>query len=172
MQLGSYTLDANLYVFAIVGGFLLMAFLFGEARLKRIALAILAGLLAADQLTEFVITQAQPILRLNDPTVVRFGLLILVAIPLSLGKLVSVGGRFSIRSFGLALLTSATLIAYTHSYLTGGMLDQLSTDYNLVAIAVDHQYYWLSGLLLWLIILQLWKKRSKDDDDKKGKKKR
>lgn len=178
MQFGSFTLDANVYVFVILGGFLLMAFMFGEARLKRIALGLLAGLLAADQLTDFAMTQTGSIIKITDPAVMSFILLLAVAVPLSLGKTPSVGGRFSIRSFALAILTAAALIAYTHSYLGSGVREQLIVDYNLVAIASNNKSWWLSGLLIWLIVLQLWKKKAKLDDDdpkkkgKKGRKKR
>ncbi len=176
MQFGNFVLNANLYIFIVVGGCLLLAFLFGETRLRRIALAIIAGLFAADQLTQFAMTQTSSVLKLTDPAMVQLALLLIVAVPLSLGKSVSVGGHFSIRSFILALLLAATVVAYTQSYLPNGVREQMSTDFNLVAIAVNNKLYWLSGLLAWLILLSVWKKKPKLEDDgkkgKKGKKKR
>lgn len=148
-----------------------MSFLFGETRLKRIALAVLVGLFAADQLTDFVMTQTVTFLKITDPAIMKLALLTVVAIPLSLGKAPSVGGRFSIRSTVLAILTATTLIAYTQSYLGNSLREQLVMDYNLVAIAANNRLWWLSGLIIWLIFLTLWKKKSKlDDDGKKGKK--
>lgn len=171
MRIGSFTLDANLYVFVIVGGLLLLAFLFGEARLRRIALAVIAGLFAADQLSALAATQLANVGWKNaNDLIVHLGVLALVAIVLSLGKTVSVGGRFSLRSFVLAILLGATLIAYTQSYLDFAAQETLATDYNLIAIASSHRLLWLIGLLVWLMFLQLWKKKSKDDDDGKGKK--
>ncbi len=175
MQLGTLNFSPNLYIFAIIGGFFVFAFLFGEARLKKIAMAILAGLFVADQLAAFAATQlAHAGIKNLDIATVKIALLILTAVPLSLGKAAGSGGRFSIRSFVLALLTAATLIAYTQSYMEIGLQIRLSTDYNLVAIAVANRPWWLAGLVLWLIILQVWKKKSKDDEDggKKGKKKK
>lgn len=173
MRIGSIALDANLLIFAVLGGFFVLAFLFGEARLKRIALALIAGLFAADQLGSFTSTQlahlAQGSLELAT---IKLGILVLVAGALSLGKSPSVGGHFSLRSFMLAALSAAVLIAFTQSYLDFGTQAQVSSDYNLVAIAVNNKSWWLAGLLLWLIILQFWKKKSKEDDDKKGKKKK
>lgn len=170
MRIGNFALNANLYIFIVVGGFFLLAFLFGEARLKRIALAVIAGLFAADQLTQFAMTQASGVLKLTDPAIIQMALLLIVAVPLSIGKSVSVGGHFSVRNFILALLLAVTVVAYTQSYLPAIIREQMSTDFNLVAIAVNNKLYWLSGLLAWLILLSIWKKKPKLEDDKKGKK--
>jgi len=43
MQFGPLNIDGNIYVFAVIGIFFLLAFIFGEGRLKRIATALLAG---------------------------------------------------------------------------------------------------------------------------------
>ncbi|MEI7818951.1 MAG: hypothetical protein WCI47_02430 [bacterium] len=174
MQFGSIGMNANVYVFAILGGFLAFAIVFGEARLKKIAIALLVGFFAADQLADFVGTHLSRVgVKSVDDAMMHVILLTVVAVPLSLGKASGQGGRFSLRSIILAFLVGSTLIAYTHSYLAVAMQEQLSTEYNLIAIAADNRLWWLSGLILWLIILQLWKKKEPDEDGKgkKGKKK-
>ncbi|MFO0955359.1 MAG: hypothetical protein U0526_02375 [Candidatus Saccharibacteria bacterium] len=171
MQFGSLSIDANLYVFAIIGGFFLMAFLFGEGRLKRIAAAVLVGLFAVDQLSELVVTQLDKLgLKTLELATVQLALLAVVAITLSLGKTVSVGGRFGLRSFILAFLTSATLIAYTQSYLKPEVGSKVLENYNLVALAANNRLYLLAATITWLIIITVWKRKIKDDDDAKGKK--
>lgn len=171
MQFGSLSIDANIYVFAIIGGFFLMAFLFGEGRLKRIAAAVLIGLFAVDQLASLVATQLDKLgLKTIELATIQIALLAVVTITLSLGKTVSVGGRFGLRSFILAFLTSATLIAYTQTYLKPDVGSKVLENYNLVALASNNRLYLLSALLVWLIIITLWKRKTKDDDEKKGKK--
>ena len=174
MRFGSIVLNANVYVFVIVGSFLGCAMLFGEARLKRIAMALLAGLFAADQLSGFVGVQlGHAGFKSVDTAIIKLAILGLVTLALSLGKAPSVGGRLSLRTLILALTSAATLIAYTSSYLGVGAQTELTMEYNLVAIATDNRSWWLIGMLLWLIILQVWKKKSSDDEDgKKGKKKK
>lgn len=148
-----------------------MAFLFGEGRLKRVAAAVLVGLFAVDQLAELVATQLDRIGAKNvELATIQLGLLILVAVTLSLGKTVSVGGRFGLRSFILAFLTSATLIGYTQTYLAPEVGSKVLENSNLVALAADSRLYLLAATITWLIIITLWKRKTKDDDDKKGKK--
>ncbi len=174
MRIGSIDINGNLYVFAVLGVLFGLAFLFGEARLRRVVVAMLVGLFAADQLTDFAITQIGHIgLKDLDPTLVRLGLLLLVMLALSLGKVSASGGRFSVRSFVLATTASATFIAYTNSFLALTSRESSVTEYNLIAIAVNNQSWWLTSLIAWLVVLHIFKQKSKDDDEggKKGKKK-
>lgn len=179
MQFGSFHLDPNIFIFAVVGGFFGLTFLFGEARLKRIALALLAGLFAADQLTNFVLTQlAHTGTKSVEEGTIKLVLLLVVLVVLSLGKAPSVGGHFSLRSMILSLLTATTLISYVLGYFSLGEQSRLINDYNLAAIAINNRPWWLSGLIVWLLVTQLWKKKVKEDDTssggkgKKGKKKK
>lgn len=171
MQFGSLNVDGNVYVFAVVGAFFVLAFLFGEGRLKRIATALLAGFFVADQLGGFLAKQLDasisgPI----DPASVQLIVLSVVTLGLSLGKTPSVGGRFGLRSFILAFLTAATLIGYTQSYLAQEAASKVLNEYNLIALAADNRLWLLTAMTAWLIIITLWKRKTKDDDDKKGKK--
>ncbi len=171
MQFGSLNVDGNVYVFAVVGAFFVLAFLFGEGRLKRIATALLAGFFVADQLGGFLAKQLDasisgPI----DPASVQLIVLLVVTLGLSLGKTPSVGGRFGLRSFILAFLTAATLIGYTHSYLAQEAASKVLNEYNLIALAADNRLWLLTAMTAWLIIITLWKRKTKDDDGKKGKK--
>ena len=178
MQFGSFHLDPNIFIFAVVGGFFGLTFLFGEARLKRISLGLLAGLFAADQRTNFILTQlAHGGTKSIEESTIKLVLLLVVLVILSLGKAPSVGGHFSLRSMILSLLTAATLIAYVLGYFSLGEQTRILNDYNLAAIAVNNRSWWLAGLILWLLITQLWKKKAKEDavptgKGKKGKKKR
>lgn len=170
MYFGSLTLDANFFVFAVLGLFLGCGILFGEARLKRVVTGALIGLFAADQLADFVATQlSNAKVDIDDQAVLKIALLLIVAIPLSLGKAPSVGGRFSIRSIVLAVFAAMTVIAFVSNFLSDTLLGELETEYNLIALATDNRSWWLAGLLLWLVILHVWKPKSKDDDDGKGK---
>jgi|GEM_PF-5472281 len=175
MRFASFSLNANLYVILIVGAFLAAGLLFGEARLKRIAMAVLAGLFVADQLSGFFATQLARVgLKDVDMALLQFILLFVTTGLLSIGKVSGGGGRLSIRTLVLAVTSAATLIAYSSSYFGAVVQAELSTDYNLVAIAVDNRSWWLAGMVVWLAVLQIWKKKSPDDDDggKKGKKKK
>lgn len=170
MQFGPLSIDGNIYVFAVVGGFFILAFLFGEGRLKRIATALLASFFVADQLGGFIAKQLNssvggPI----DPAFVQMIILVVVAIGLSLGKTASVGGRFGLRSFILAFLTAATLIGYTQSYLQEEIATKVLNEYNLIALAAENRLWLLTAMTAWLIIITVWKRKTKDDDEKKGK---
>lgn len=178
MQFGSYHVDPNIFIFAILGVFFVLTFLFGETRLRRVALALLAGLFAADQLTSFAMTQLFKSGGDGQEMMIKLGILGVILVLMSLGRAPSVGGHFSIRSMVLSLLTAVTLLAYVFSYLPPGEQSQLGSDYNLAAIAMNNRSWWLVGLIFWLILLQLWKKKVKEDDSggsgkgkKKGKKK-
>ena len=171
MLFGSIAVNGNVFVFAVLGLFLGCGLLFGEARLKRVTIGALVGLFAADQLADFAATQlGNAGLDIDDQAVLKLALLLLVAIPLSLGKAVSVGGRFSIRSIVLGMLAGTTVVAYVSNFVADTLLQELQTEYNLIALATDNRSWWLAGLMLWLIILHVWKPKSKDDDDGKGKK--
>ena len=173
MRFANIDLNANIWVFATLAAFFIMAFMFGEAKLKRITLAVLVGIFAADQLAQYAMTQLHSLINVADIGTWKFVIFGITALPLTLGKSVSVGGHFSIRSFVLAFLASVTVIAYGVSFLAASTQSQLSTEYNLVAIAANNQLAWLSGLLGWLIVLQVWKKKSKlDEGNGKGKKKK
>lgn len=168
MRFGNLSIDANLYVFAIVGAFFIMAFVFGEGRLKRIATALLAGFFVTEQVSDL----AQSSLRSQsiDPALLSLGILAIVTIGLSLGKAPSVGGRFGLRSFILAFLTSATLIGYTQSYLTRAESSEVLEKSYLVAMAANNKLWFLIAMTAWLVIITVWKRKVKDDDEKKGKK--
>lgn len=169
MQFGQFSVDGNIFVFVVVGAFFAVAFLFGEGRLKKIATALLAGFFVAEQLGEYAIKN----LRLGmDPALIMLGILLVVTIGLSLGKATSVGGRFGLRSFILAFLTSATLIAYTQSFLGVAQASDVVDRYNLIALAVNNKIYLLMAMTLWLIIITVWKRKTKDDDGKSKKRKK
>lgn len=171
MLFGSIAVNGNVFVFAVLGLFLGCGLLFGEARLKRMAIGALVGLFAADQLADFAATQlGHAGFEIDDQAVLKLALLLLVAIPLSLGKAPSVGGRFSIRSIVLGMLAGTTVVAYVSNFVADTLLQELQTEYNLIALATDNRSWWLAGLMLWLIILHVWKPKSKDDEDGKGKK--
>lgn len=175
MQFGSVHVDPNFLIFGVLGVFFVLTFLFGETRLRRVALALLAGLFAADQLTNLAITQlSKSGSGGGEEMVIKLSILGTILVLMSLGKAPSVGGHFSIRSMVLSLLTAATLLANVFSYLPPGEQSQLGNDYNLAAIAMNNRSWWLVGLIFWLILLQLWKKKAKEDDSagkgKKGKK--
>ncbi len=171
MLFGSIAVNGNVFVFAVLGLFLGCGLLFGEARLKRVTIGALVGLFAADQLADFAATQlGNAGLDIDDQAVLKLALLLFVAIPLSLGKAPSVGGRFSIRSIVLGMLAGTTVVAYVSNFVADTLLQELQTEYNLIALATDNRSWWLAGLILWLIILHVWKPKSKDDDDGKGKK--
>lgn len=171
MQFGPLSVDGNIYVFAIVGGFFVLAFVFGEGRLKRIATALLAGFFVADQLGGFLAKQLNSSGSSSlDPAFVQLVVLLVVAIGLSLGKSASVGGRFGLRSFVLAFLTAATLIGYTQSYLVEKVSTKVLEEYNLIALASQYRLWLLTAMAAWLILITVWKRKTKDDDDKKGKK--
>lgn len=171
MQFGQISIDGNMYVFAIVGAFFVLAFVFGEGRLKRVSTALLAGFFVADQLGGFVTEKLSG--QSPDASLVMLGILAFVTLGLSLGKAASTGGRFGLRSFILAFLTSATLIAYTHSYLSRAAATEALDKYNLVALAVNNKLYLLAAMTAWLILITVWKRKTNDDDTKgkKGKKK-
>lgn len=170
MQFGPLSIDGNIYVFAVVGGFFILAFLFGEGRLKRIATGLLAGFFVADQLGGFLAKQLGQSGQALDPALVQLIVLLVVTIGLSLGKAASVGGRFGLRSFILAFLTAATLIGYTQSYLAQDVATKVLDEYNLIALASENRLWLLTAMTVWLIIITVWKRKVKDDDDKKGKK--
>ncbi len=171
MHFGSIALNANVFVFAVFGLFVGCGILFGEARLKKLTIGFLVGLFVADQLADFVVTQlAHASVTINDPSLVKLILMLAAVIPLSIGKTPSVGGRFSIRSIVLAVLAAATVVAYTSNFVSIEVLQELQTEYNLIAIATDNHSWWLAGLLVWLIVLHVWRPKSKDEDEGKGKK--
>ena len=171
MQFGPLNIDGNIYVFAIVGGFFLLAFLFGEGRLKRIAAGLLAGFFVADQLGGFLAKQIGETGGGSvDPAFVQLIVLLVATVGLSLGKTPSVGGRFGLRSFILAFLTAATLIGYTESYPAETASTQVLEEYNLIALAAQNKLWLLTAMTFWLILITVWKRKTKDEDDKKGKK--
>lgn len=171
MQFGPLNIDGNIYVFAVIGIFFLLAFIFGEGRLKRIATALLAGFFVADQLGGFLARQLDS--SINGPidaAFVQLVVLLVVTVGLSLGKTPSVGGRFGLRSFVLAFLTAATLIGYTQSYLAHDISTKVLEEYNLIALAAENRLWLLTAMTGWLILITVWKRKTKEDDDKKGKK--
>lgn len=156
-------LTANVQLLLVFSSFVLLAFLVGAERMKRVSLAVIVALYVDLMLGEVIFSFLTRFrLSFINKSIVLIVLFIAITLLLSLGKVES--GRhkgISIPALILAILTAGMLISAGVDFMPTHIKSQLVTDYNLYALVVSAKYWWLGLTVAWIIVMNLWHRPEK-----------
>lgn len=143
---------------------LLLSFVLGEYRIKRLAIGSFAGFIIADKLATTVLgyLQKQSWGRGVELGIVQIVLFCGVIIAMMVGHGDEAGrGKGGLKVMVLALLTMLFVVASVIGFLPAGNRESLITDYNLASMIYGWHYVWLLASAGWLALLNYLPKPDK-----------
>lgn len=156
-------LTGNVQLLLIFGAFILLAFVLGQERMKRVALAAVVALYVNLQLGPVIVRFfSRYKLGFANKHVIYMVLFLLVTTLLSLGKVEHDRHKgVSIPALILGVLTAGMLVSSGIEFLSADARQRLVTDYNLYAMVVATKNWWLGLTVGWVIVMNLWHRPQK-----------
>ncbi len=146
-------------ILASLGAGLVLAFVAGEGRVKKLATGSLVGFLVATQLGELVHAQLAKVSFMPDWSLATVQLVLFAVGTLlfNLGKVHHVEGRQRVNavSIAVAVITMAFIFASVLGFLTDSTRARLLNDYNLAAMLYNWHLVLLGLTAAGLIILEI-----------------
>lgn len=151
-------LTGNAQLLLIFGAFILLAFLIGQERMKRVALAVIVALYVSIQLGPAILSfLSRYHLSFVNKNIIFATLFIVITVLLSLGRVEKDRQKgISIPALILAVLTAGMLVSNGVELMPLHIKEQLVTDYNLYAMVVAAKNWWLGLAVAWIIVMNLW----------------
>lgn len=151
-------LTGNAQLLLIFGAFILLAFLIGQERMKRVALAAIVALYVSTELGPPILSfLSRYHLSFVNKNIIFATLFILITVLLSLGRVEKDRQKgVSIPALILAVLTAGMLVSNGVELMPLRIKEQLVTDYNLYAMVVAAKNWWLGLTVAWIIVMNLW----------------
>ncbi len=143
---------------------LLLGFVLGEYRVKRLAIGSFAGFIIADKLAVVVLNylQKQSWGKGSELGVVQIVIFCVTIVMMVVGHGDEAGrGKGGVKVLVFALLTMLFVASSVISFLPTNSRETLVTDYNLASMIYGWHYIWLLASAGWLALLNYLPKPDK-----------
>ena len=153
------TLSFNTILFSALGAVLVLAFIAGEGRVKKLAAGSLVGYLVALQFGDFVLSQLGKLSFVPELSLgtVQIILLVVVTLLFNLGKVHHIEGRtrVNVESIAVAIITAAFIFTAILGFLGEETRSNLLNEYNLAAMLYNWRLLLLGLTAGGLILIEI-----------------